>query len=70
MKDFNKKQKEILDEWLEKNKDYLLFFGFNFEKCHDDGIMTKLTEIKDFEAIGLSVNLYITEKILKEKGLK
>jgi len=70
MKYLNKEQKKILDEWYEQKKDYLDFYGFNWELFCYKGMTEKLLKIRDVEMIGLSICTYITKKILEGKGLK
>ena len=66
MRSLTKKQKNILDEWYEKNKKELQIgiAFFDLHKCDLFGfeLLTELEKINDFETISDEINRYVSDK--------
>ena len=71
MRGLTKKQKQILDEWYEKNKNEIQvgIAFFDAYKCNlfSTELMEQLEKINDFETIMQEINRYISEKGMKKE---
>ena len=67
MRTLNKKQKNLLDKWFEKNKDCLGLF-FKVEKCDTFSweLFQELENINLFETITQEIDRYISDKVAAE----
>ena len=66
MRELNKKQKRLLDQWYNKNKKDLRY-GIRFFQIHRCDtfpleLLEELEKIHDFETIVQEINNYISEK--------
>ena len=63
MRNLNKKQKQLLTEWVKANKENL---GLSFD-CEDDifpyDLYAQLKAINDFETLNQAINYYVHELI-------
>lgn len=68
MRELNKKQKKLLDEWYEKNKELpgLMVFDCGICDAFSGELFEQLEEIFSFEIIYQCINHYIQEKASKE----
>jgi len=66
MRRLNKKQKKLLDNWLEENKDIVTTPGNVIEDYMPPELLKKLEQINDFETIYTHINCYIDDKISQD----
>lgn len=67
MRELNSKQKILLDNWYDKNKDDLMF-SFDVENYDnfDNELYTEIESLNDFETLHHCINLYIHDKISED----
>ena len=64
MRILNKKQKNLLNEWFEKNKDNLgLFFQVDTCEAFSPKLFEQLEKINDHETLYQNIDRYISDKV-------
>ena len=64
MRQLTKKQKQLLDQWYEQNKNNLVIgFDIQYNDNFSYELIQKLEEINDTEILVQEVNRYINDKI-------
>lgn len=66
MRQLTRKQKKLLDEWYEENKEYIqsgiMFFDLGDCDCFSSILLKKLEKINDTEILYQEINRYISDK--------
>ena len=67
MRKLNNRQKKLVDEWYEENKDLHGLGVFDLQTCNEFPVelLSDLMEINDFETIGDHIDSYISEKAMR-----
>jgi hypothetical protein len=65
MRQLNKKQKSLLDNWYDVNG-HALLIGFDLQYIDSFDILDKLESINNFETLHQAINRYINDKISKD----
>lgn len=66
MRALNKRQRKLLDQWFEQNKDKThIGIFFDLGKCDlfSYDLLKQLEQINDFETIYQAINAYVGDKV-------